>query len=505
MTISVTRSKVEQPFPGYLTFQNGMVGAFYVPGWSGPEEGFMYHSVPSNPSTTSQIFTEKDYLWTVVLPAISGLMFFLLGVVICFYFPISGGRWPFLLFHFFAGMYVVLTPDFHLTYHFTYLLMICFALIPASIFHFALLFPENKNVQLRWKSIPYLVSLGLMVPYIGLFSDPSKWIYAEYAVFTYLLIAYFFWIYRLISTRKNPQLQLDRIVAKYLLLGQLIAFTIPLIASLAIFIWNISFPLNFASPFILIFPISVFMGLLLGRLKQSQIQLVQSEKRAALGSLFAGLAHEINNPMTFVYSAIEPLRESLQKLQSQNIDPKAVQDISEYVAIIEEGATRAKSIVENFRSFSYGNVSEKTVVSIHEILDQSIRFTSSITKDHADVVRRYDQDVNILGSRTELGQVFINLISNAAHAIVNQGTIEVRTKNHPDFVEIYVRDSGQGMSSGVLNKIFDPFFTTKQQGEGTGLGLSITLDIIQKHGGKIEVSSTPGKGSEFAVTLPRSL
>lgn len=504
ITISSTHKKIGETFPGYLTFQNGVVGAFFVPDWEGPQHGILYHQIPDKIASSTNVFSQRDFVWVCLIPAVSGLMFFLLGMLVCFYFPTGSGRWPFLLFHFFAGMYVMLTPDFHLTYQFTYLLLLVFSLIPSTIFHFAFLFPEKLQSN-RKIFIPYVISFILMIPYLGLFFRPHLWVYAEYSVFSYLVIAYLFWISRLFITIKKPQLQFDRVIAKYLLMGQLISFTVPLIVALCVFILKLPLPLNVASPFILLFPISVFMGLILGKLKQSQMQLLQSEKRAALGSLFAGLAHEINNPMTFVYSAIEPLRESLGKLQTQNVDPKTVQDISEYVGIIEEGATRAKSIVENFRSFSFGNVIEKSLISIHEILDQSLRLTSSLTKDRVSVIRQYDNDVFVLGSRTELGQIFVNLLTNAAQAIARSGTITIRTKNTVDSVLIYINDTGAGMSPQILNQIFDPFFTTKQQGEGTGLGLSITLDMIKKHDGKIEATSILGKGSEFVVTLPRSV
>ena len=495
-----THEKIGQPFPGYLTFENGVVGAFYVADWPGYQHGLRYHSIPNEAASSTQTFTDRDFFLTSFIPALSGLLFVLLGIALTFYISESSGRWPLLLFHFLVGNYILLTPDFHLTYHFTYLLLIIFALIPAPMIHFAQLFPEIKSSsKTRWW-ISYVVSILFIIPYTAFFFHPHVWIKIEYVVFFYLVFSYLYWIRRLLQVLQKPQLDYNRLVAKYILVGQLIAFSVPLISALLIFLFNYPFPMNVATPFALLFPIALFMGVILGRLRQSQMQLVQSEKSAALGNLLAGLAHEINNPMTFIYAAIEPMKESIQKLKMG--DGKSIQDMEELLGAMEEGATRAKNIVESFRYFSYPQTKISEEFNLHEVMDRSIQLLQPQWVHRIEIRRHYGDIHTIKGSVTEMGQVFINILSNACYAIANQGTIDIYTTEHQGEVEVRIRDSGLGISKDVMAKIFDPFYTTKKQGEGTGLGLAISLQMIRKMGGDIIVQSEKGKGSEFILKLP---
>lgn len=509
VVLKQTNKKIGQPFPGYLTFQNGVVGAFYVPDWTGHKEGMTYNTIPGSkserpPFGTSFIFSSRDFILTCVLPAVVGLLFLLLGVALCMYIPTQQGRAPLFLLHILIGNYLILTPDFHLTYQYTKLLMVFFALIPAAAIHFWLLFPEEFTWIKREKSltiIPYAISIMLMVPYIGWFDQPKSWVRAEYAVFFYMVFAYVFWVVRLIQTLKHPQLESNRIIARYLLLGQLIAFTIPLICALAIFLGDYSFPMNFAAPFSLLFPISLFMGVILARLRQSQIQLIQSEKNAALGNLLAGLAHEINNPMTFIYSSIEPLREMLVELKNKP-NEKTWNDVNELVGVIEEGAVRSKDIVESFRYFSHPDQKGEHAVDINSIIEQSLQLLKPKWNQRIQVVKDFGKLPPIKCQATEMGQVFVNLLSNACYAIGDKGTIEISTQADVAGIEVSIKDNGHGMNKETLSKIFDAFYTTKPQGDGTGLGLSITLGIVKKYGGTLDVKSEVGKGSEFILRLP---
>lgn len=513
LTIAETNKKIGQSFPGYLTFKNGVVGAFYLPHWSGHKEGMTYHKIAPSPLPLSpnrregsqEIFSRRDFFLVALLPAATGLLFILLGTAVSLLLPSEAGRLPLLLFHFLVGNYLILAPDFHLTYRFTFLLLACFSFIPAAIIHFALLFPERAAALSRHRtlySLPTLVSLLIFIPYSYFFlRNPPLWIAIEHIVVFYVVASYLFWIARLVKTFRRPQLEFNRIIARYLLVGQVVGFIVPLTAVLAIFVGGISIPLNLAAQFILLFPISLFVGVTLGRLRRTQMELVLSEKRAALGNLLASLAHELNNPMTFIYSALEPLRDSLQSLKGEKGDQNW-KDVDQLVNAIEEGATRSKAILENFRFFSYPGRQEPQEADLHEILEQSVRLLTPKWKDRIAIVRKFGKIPKVRCHPTEMGQVFVNLIANACDAITAQGTIEISTTKIDSKVIITIRDTGQGIAKESLPRIFDPFYTTKGQGEGTGLGLATTLEIVKKHGGTIDVKSEVGKGAEFVITLP---
>ncbi len=499
LTLQFTHEKVGKSFPGYLAFENGVVGAFYLADWSGTKRGLKYHDRADPQDPLNDIFSQRDYVLTVLLPTFSGLFFILLGTGVCFYLTRGSGSIALLLFHFFAGNYLILSPEFHLTHHLSLYFLLFFAFIPAGMIHFALSFPDEEKGRLRF-ILPYFVSALFSVPYLYFFMrDPTVWIGVEYAVVYYMAGAYFFWIYRLAKTLKKPQLEFNRIIARTLLLGQISAFVVPLLAAISIFVMNISLPLNLAAPFTLLFPIALFVGAVLGKLKQSQMQLIQAEKRAAFGNLLSGLAHEINNPLTFIYSGIEPLRERIEAL---NVHPSVKQDITEIVEVMEEGATRARAILANFRHFSGDAQDSLEKCDLREVMDQSLELLSSKWKGRIEVMREYQEIPRVSVNKIEMGQVFLNLLSNACDSISGNGKIFIRMERHDAGIRILISDSGVGMSKEILKHVFDPFFTTKAQGDGTGLGLAIVLEIIKKHKGTIDVKSEIGKGSEFVVTLP---
>lgn len=500
-----TFKKINQPFQGYLTFENGVVGAFYTSEWSGHKQGLKYHSIPPASIESKEVFTTRDYLMVTILPAVSGLLFVILGLGIFFNLPTILGRWPLLLFHILVGNYLILCPDFHMTYHFTYLLLICFAFIPATMTHFSLLFPSptqySKNNPWIY-GIPYLASLLVLIPYVGLFDQPKIWVKVEYLAFFYMVLSYGLWIVRLFWNLNKPQFNFHRLISKYILLGQITALTIPLITSLAIFIIGYDFPLNLATPFAILFPIALFMGVIMGKLKQSQMELVQSEKNASLGILLAGLAHEINNPMTFIYSSMEPLKELLSMIQNKNPNDSNWKDVNELVAVVEEGAIRSKDIIKSFRYFSHPEQKEHQLIDLHEVIDQSLRLLKPKCENRIQVKKNYGKIPYFKCQSTEIGQVLINLLSNACYAISGNGNIEISTHVGSVWIEVSIKDNGTGMSKDVMNKMFDPFYTTKPQGDGTGLGLSIALGIVRKYGGVLEAKSEVDKGTEMILKLP---
>jgi signal transduction histidine kinase len=268
----------------------------------------------------------------------------------------------------------------------------------------------------------------------------------------------------------------------------------------------------------------------LENIKKMQQQLVQSEKMASLGVLSAGIAHEINNPINFVYAGINSLRQDFEDIDQvlaviNNIDPEA-ENIKEQLAKLEEvkkenyfnesyqaipeiindikiGADRTAKIVKGLRSFSHSDKGKKQQVNLHEELDTALLLLRNKYKTHIEIIRQYaDEMPKIECFAGQINQVFLNIISNAIDSIDEKGTIWISTFVEKDSVKVLIKDSGCGMDELTRSKIFDPFFTTKQVGEGTGLGLSISYGIIKDHKGELNVTSELNKGSEFIITLP---
>ena len=374
--------------------------------------------------------------------------------------------------------------------------------MPPTFFHFTwllseLFFNQRKNKFLF--ILPYLISAVILV--VG-----AIWVNSILSLKIYLLMTYLFWLGRLAWILNAPRPQLERALVRLLLFCQLIGFLLPVLIVIAIRIW-VPFNWEFTVPLILLFPLSLFGGLILGERQQQQTYLVQSEKRIAFGSLLAGLSHELNNPLTFIYSALEPLRESHQYLKSRLNNPdeeteQYFQELEKIVNNMERGVERAKGILKQFNEFPASRSKEKQEVNLEELLDRSIDLLSHKWKDRIQVQRHYDGIAKIIGREVELAQAFTNLLSNAFDASPDGGVVTVASHQVAGGVKVTIRDTGAGISRAVLGKIFDPFFTTKGQGEGTGLGLAITLQIIKNHRGSIEVISEPEQGTEFLIYFP---
>jgi PAS domain S-box-containing protein len=273
---------------------------------------------------------------------------------------------------------------------------------------------------------------------------------------------------------------------------------------------------------------------LVARLKETQSQLVHNEKMASLGQLTAGIAHEINNPINFVYNGIDTLKVSLddlmeivnkyneldnadgnkdavieeaKKLKQQLDFEELIQDIEHLVADIKRGAIRTMEIVKGLRVFSRLDEEERKMASIKECLESTLILLNNKMKNRIQLKKYYDETMpEIMCYPGQLNQVFMNIINNAIQAIPEDrkdGEISIYTENQQENVVIRIKDNGIGMSEQVKRRIFEPFFTTKPVGVGTGLGLSITFGIIEKHGGNIFVNSEEGKGTEFVIQLPK--
>ncbi|SNT40056.1 His Kinase A (phospho-acceptor) domain-containing protein [Ekhidna lutea] len=272
---------------------------------------------------------------------------------------------------------------------------------------------------------------------------------------------------------------------------------------------------------------------LLDELQDTQSQLVQSEKMASLGVLTAGIAHEINNAINFVYSGIhvlsdkfseirpvishvteldeddKNLKKSIKELVQEREDvsyDEAQGVIDQMITSIKVGAERTTEIVKGLRIFSRSETEKKTNIDIHNDLDVALLLLNSRHKDAVKINKHFaDQIPEIQGFKGQLSQAFLNIISNSIDS-VNQkgkgGEIDIFTSKNGASVEVKIKDNGVGMSEVDRQKIFDPFFTTKKVGAGTGLGLSITYGIIERHGGTIVVHSKLDEGAEFIIKLP---
>jgi PAS domain S-box-containing protein len=276
------------------------------------------------------------------------------------------------------------------------------------------------------------------------------------------------------------------------------------------------------------------------KLNQMQSQLLQSEKLASLGQLAAGVAHELNNPISFVNSNLGTLAEYVKEIKkllekyekvewiikvenpvkggedkskeklSQEIDELKEQinldfvlgDFDKIISESQEGTQRVKSIVQNLRDFSHVDKGEFRFADINKGIESTLNIVWNELKYKAEVIKEYGDIPQIECLPQQLNQIFMNLLLNAAQAITTHGEIRIRTYQATNNVVVEISDTGIGIPKDNLPRIFEPFFTTKEVGKGTGLGLSVAYGIVQKHNGKIEVESEVNKGTTFRVILP---
>lgn len=268
------------------------------------------------------------------------------------------------------------------------------------------------------------------------------------------------------------------------------------------------------------------------KLNQMQAQLLQSEKLASLGQLSAGVAHELNNPISFVHSNLGTLSEYVQDikilllkyselergLQLSKFSPELLEEIAtvkekislgsmledfdKIISQSKEGTFRVKTIVQNLKDFSHVDKGELKLADINQGIESTLNIVWNELKYKAEVIKEYGSIPQIECFPQQLNQVFMNLLVNAAQAIKTKGEIRIKTYQRGENVVVEISDTGVGIPQENLEHIFEPFFTTKDVGKGTGLGLSVVYGIIQKHKGKIEVESEVGKGSIFRVILP---
>ncbi|MEE2664642.1 MAG: ATP-binding protein [Myxococcota bacterium] len=243
-------------------------------------------------------------------------------------------------------------------------------------------------------------------------------------------------------------------------------------------------------------------------LRETQAQLMQSDKLKSLGQLVAGVAHELNNPIGFVHANLQLLDEYIEKLAKANLDgdvesaAKAREAISKLLLRSREGTERVKQIVMDLRTFSRTDQAELANADLHEEIDRTIALMEPRLKNGIEVHREYGDIPQVRCYPGQLNQVFLNLLMNACDALEGGGSVTIRTRRSDLGVRLEFADDGPGIPPEVLSQIFDPFFTTKPVGVGTGLGLSLSHSIVDRHRGRFTVDSTPGQGASFGIELP---
>ncbi|WP_157598064.1 MULTISPECIES: DAHL domain-containing protein [unclassified Rhizobacter] len=318
----------------------------------------------------------------------------------------------------------------------------------------------------------------------------------------------------------------------------LVAYSAALLVALGWFAWRL------VASYRLLARVNLELTRSHDELKESQVHLVQSEKMSALGQMVAGIAHEINTPLAYVKGTFEVLREqvvpvaqlaanSVQFAQMLHL-PNEQRDCAQLQTVAHQfdkstrevsgsrvmdemgqlladgihGIEQISEIVTNLKNFSRLDRAKVSEFAVHEGLESTLLLARNLLKNTVEIRRELAFDLpKIQCSPSQINQVFLNIITNAVHAMpaerAEPGVITLRTaREGDDMVRIEIQDNGSGIPANVLPKIFDPFYTTKPIGKGTGMGLSISFKIIQEHGGKILVDTEPGVGTVFSILLP---
>lgn len=268
-------------------------------------------------------------------------------------------------------------------------------------------------------------------------------------------------------------------------------------------------------------------------LKETQNQLIQSEKLATLGELTAGVAHELNNPINFIYAGITSMQNLMddlftllskyQRLEHTNKETlehhiteikhfkseiyyeEMLQNIQELSAAIKEGAVRTYEIAKGLKDFSKEKDMELHQADIHELIDKTLLLLKAKLSNIV-IHKNYDPELSVVECyKSSINQVLLNIFDNSIYSLQGKGNISISTRNIGEKYQISIKDDGQGMDKETQKRVFEPFYTTKSPGVGTGLGLSISYKIIKNHHGDINLKSRKGHGAEFIITLPKQV
>lgn len=271
-------------------------------------------------------------------------------------------------------------------------------------------------------------------------------------------------------------------------------------------------------------------------LKESQAQLLQSEKMASLGQMVAGVAHELNTPLGYVKNNVQLLRElseplfdlaaaqahlgqclndpacdeatlaealqAAERARQQAVPEMLVEDLQQLYGDTLYGLEQIAELVVGLKDFARVDRAMSEEIDLNDCIRSALLIARNHLKDKVDVVQQLGELPRIACAPSQINQVLLNLLTNAAQAIDGMGRIQIRSWVDEQGIHISLQDNGRGMPPEVMAKIFDPFFTTKPVGQGTGLGLSISYKIVRDHGGQIRVASEPGRGTRFLISLP---
>ena len=256
-------------------------------------------------------------------------------------------------------------------------------------------------------------------------------------------------------------------------------------------------------------------------LKSTQQQLAHSEKMSSLGQLAAGVAHEINNPIGYISSNLDVLKdyieiyaeafaglpeELLLNLNNAKELTYAREDVDELLGSCIIGVERVTEIVASLKTFSRKEQDEFTSITINDVIESALKIVWNKLKYDHEIIRDMSADLPyIQGNFGQLQQVFVNLFVNAAQAMDDSGVLKIESQRIESYVEVKVHDTGCGMGEAVIRHLFEPFYTTKDESEGTGLGLSVSYAIIEKHNALISVNSEPDQGCTFTLKFPIAL
>jgi signal transduction histidine kinase len=240
-------------------------------------------------------------------------------------------------------------------------------------------------------------------------------------------------------------------------------------------------------------------------LAEANARLVHAQKLEALGRMSAGLAHEVNNPLSYILSNLRHVVKGLEKLPCAEEAMRARNELRDACRDAVTGAERIERIVQDVRIFARMDEPPKEVVDVRHVMELTLSMAARALRPELRLVKEFQEVPPVWGSEHGLGQVFLNLIVNATHALAGreEPTLRLGIQRRADgLVEVQVQDNGSGIRAEHLSRLFEPFFTTKPVGTGTGLGLSICHGIVTRLGGDISVDSTLGQGTTFRVLLP---